>query len=301
MGQDIKLTASDNFQLGGYRADPKGAPKGAVVEVWGLQTSGGPGFGPGAGGGRPSQPVFGFTGAPVGKWELLGTQSVGFGNDRDSIRVGRQEGGFRRILLRVRENDIDLQSVRVIYGNGEPDNLAFRQIIRAGGTSGPLDLRGDVRAIERIDMTYRSNPNRRGQAIVEVWGLHAEGGGGFGPGPGGRPGLVLLGEQTVGFGVDRDVIRISHGEDFYRRERPFRNLHIAAERNDVHLMSIRITYLNGFAENWSIDRLIRAGSETVIDLRGDRSYLRQIEMVYRSRPSFKGQAVVRVFGAVGGR
>ena len=101
--------------------------------------------------------------------------------------------------------------------------------------------------------------------------------------------------------VDRDVIRISHGEDFYRRERPFRNLHIAAERNDVHLMSIRITYLNGFAENWSIDRLIRAGSETVIDLRGDRSYLRQIEMVYRSRPSFKGQAVVRVFGAVGGR
>src|SRR3954454_22664371 len=30
MGQDIKLTASDNFQLGGYRADPSGAPKAAV-------------------------------------------------------------------------------------------------------------------------------------------------------------------------------------------------------------------------------------------------------------------------------
>jgi len=25
MGQDIKLTASDHFQLGGYRADPAGA------------------------------------------------------------------------------------------------------------------------------------------------------------------------------------------------------------------------------------------------------------------------------------
>jgi carboxymethylenebutenolidase len=33
MGQDIKLTASDNFQLGGYRADPSGAPKGAVVVI----------------------------------------------------------------------------------------------------------------------------------------------------------------------------------------------------------------------------------------------------------------------------
>ena len=33
MGQDIKLTASDNFQLGAYRADPAGAPKGAVVVI----------------------------------------------------------------------------------------------------------------------------------------------------------------------------------------------------------------------------------------------------------------------------
>jgi len=31
VGQHIKLTASDNFQLGGYRADPATAPKAAVV------------------------------------------------------------------------------------------------------------------------------------------------------------------------------------------------------------------------------------------------------------------------------
>ena len=33
MGKDIKLTASDNFQLGGYRADPTTAPKGALVVI----------------------------------------------------------------------------------------------------------------------------------------------------------------------------------------------------------------------------------------------------------------------------
>jgi len=33
VGHDIKLTASDNFQLGGYRADPAGAPKAAVVVI----------------------------------------------------------------------------------------------------------------------------------------------------------------------------------------------------------------------------------------------------------------------------
>lgn len=33
MGHDIKLTASDNFQLGAYRADPAGTPKGAIVVI----------------------------------------------------------------------------------------------------------------------------------------------------------------------------------------------------------------------------------------------------------------------------
>jgi carboxymethylenebutenolidase len=33
VGQDIKLTASDNFQLGAYRADPTGTPKGAIIVI----------------------------------------------------------------------------------------------------------------------------------------------------------------------------------------------------------------------------------------------------------------------------
>jgi carboxymethylenebutenolidase len=33
VGQDIKLTAADDFQLGGYRADPATAPRAAVVVI----------------------------------------------------------------------------------------------------------------------------------------------------------------------------------------------------------------------------------------------------------------------------
>src|ERR1700709_2930930 len=33
MGRDITLTASENFKLGGYRADPSGKPKAAVVVI----------------------------------------------------------------------------------------------------------------------------------------------------------------------------------------------------------------------------------------------------------------------------
>jgi hypothetical protein len=108
-------------------------------------------------------------------------------------------------------------------------------------------------------------------------------------------GWLLLGEKDVGFGVDRDVIRVGQGEDWFR-DRRFRTLHFIAEGNDVHMMSVRLVYFNGFAEDFRVDQLIRQGDDLPIDLRGDRSFIRRIEMVYRSRPNFRGQAIIKVYG-----
>jgi hypothetical protein len=109
------------------------------------------------------------------------------------------------------------------------------------------------------------------------------------------PEWVLLGEKSVGFRVDRDAINVGHGEDWYR-ERRFRSLRFVAERNDVHMMSIRLVYINGYGEDFRVDRLIRQGDSLPLDLRGERSYIRRIEMVYRSRPDFRGEAVIKVYG-----
>ena len=108
-------------------------------------------------------------------------------------------------------------------------------------------------------------------------------------------GWELLGEQRVGFRVDRDIIRINQSEDWYRSRR-YRSLHFVAQGNEVHMMSIRLVYLNGFGEDFRIDRLIREGGDLALDLRGERSFIRQIEMTYRSRPDFRGQAVIKVYG-----
>jgi hypothetical protein len=106
---------------------------------------------------------------------------------------------------------------------------------------------------------------------------------------------VLLGEKSVGFRVDRDAINIGQGEDWYR-DRRFRELHFVADRNDIHMMNIRLVYFNGFAEDFRVDRLIRDGEDLPIDLRGDRSYIRRVEMTYRSRPDFRGEAIIKVYG-----
>jgi hypothetical protein len=109
------------------------------------------------------------------------------------------------------------------------------------------------------------------------------------------PELILLGEKTVGFGVDRDVIIVGQGEGWFR-DRSFQTLHFRAERNDVHMMEIRLVYINGYSENFRVDRFIQRGTQMPVSLGGDRSYIRRIEMVYRARPDFRGQAVIRVFG-----
>jgi hypothetical protein len=106
---------------------------------------------------------------------------------------------------------------------------------------------------------------------------------------------VLLGEKSVGFLVDRDVIRVGRDEDWFR-SRSFRTLHFSADQNDIFMISARVVYLNGFEENFRIEQRIEDGEDLSIDLRGERSFIRRIEMVYRSRPSFRGQAVIRVYG-----
>src|SRR3954453_3716779 len=105
----------------------------------------------------------------------------------------------------------------------------------------------------------------------------------------------LLGQKRVGFGIDRDVIQVGQSEDWYRTRR-FRSLHFQALRNDVHMLSIRLVYLNGFGEDFRVDRLIRQGEDLPLDLRGERSFIGRIEMIYRSRPGFGGEAIIRVFG-----
>jgi hypothetical protein len=108
----------------------------------------------------------------AGNWEQLGCQRVGFIRDRDTIRVGRGEGRFSAIRLRVAGNDIFLQDLTVVYGNGNPDRLQVRSDIRAGGQTRAIDLKGAARAIQSIELTYRSRPNFKGQATVCVEARH---------------------------------------------------------------------------------------------------------------------------------
>jgi hypothetical protein len=102
-----------------------------------------------------SSSAYGQYGAQYGgRWDRLGEAHVDGGQDHDTIRVGHGDGKFRAIQLRVSGGEIFFERVVVRYGNGQIEELAIRDRIPAGGATRVIDLPGDRRVIESVDLWY---------------------------------------------------------------------------------------------------------------------------------------------------
>ncbi len=107
------------------------------------------------------------------EWVRLGERHVGFINDHDIIEVGVRDGRFKRLKLIVRRNDIKLNSIKVLFGNGEVEDIVFNEHIPDGGESPTINLRTpwhNGRYIRAVELHYHSRPDFRGEAITELWG-----------------------------------------------------------------------------------------------------------------------------------
>jgi hypothetical protein len=89
-----------------------------------------------------------------GRWEYLGESNVDGRFDHDRIKVGRDEGRFRSLQIKVSNAPINFQRVVVHYENGTSELLNFRSRIPAGGQTRVLDLRGYKRAIDSVEFYY---------------------------------------------------------------------------------------------------------------------------------------------------
>jgi hypothetical protein len=106
------------------------------------------------------------------EWVRLGERHVSFFQDHDRIEVGKFEGRFKRLKLIVHRNEIELRRIVVQFGNGQVEDAEFRRQIPEGGEA-VVDLRtgwSDGRFIRHVDLNYRSRPDFKGEAWVELWG-----------------------------------------------------------------------------------------------------------------------------------
>lgn len=222
-------------------------------------------------------------------WELLGEQSVGFGVDRDVIRVGRREGFFSKIALEVRDNDVEILDLRVFFERGPPQDVRVREFIRAGGRTRAIDLIGRERLIDRIEIVYRSRPGFRGRAKVAIFGLRD-----FAPPPPPPMSWVELGCGKVGIKPDRDTIRVG------RREGRFSAIKLAVRGSKIELIDLTVVYDRGPPDELRVRKKIGDGDETPpLDLRGERRAIDRVDLTYRQTLGLnmiKGPATVCVLG-----
>ncbi len=245
-------------------------------------------------GGRATVAVYGEKSARE-NWELLGEQKVDRRVDRDTIRVGRKEGRFSKIALEVKDNDVEIKDLKVFFHRGPPQDVQVRQRIPEGGRTRPIDLQGDDRVIDRIELVYRTR-GRGERATVAVYGLQAAGGRPPGPPPGPPPRgrWEELGCGKVGIKADHDTIKVG------RREGRFRAIQLRVRGNDVNILDLKVVYDHGPPDDIRVRSLIRDGDETrPLDLRGERRVIDRVDLAYKIPLGvnlIKGPAKVCVFG-----
>jgi hypothetical protein len=105
-----------------------------------------------------------------GRWEVLGQREVDFRNDHDRIDVGRSEGRFKQLEIRVRNAPIEISNMVVTFGNDQTFKPNLRHRFGEGSTTRIIDLPGESRTIKSIDFSYKSINRREGKGIVEVRG-----------------------------------------------------------------------------------------------------------------------------------
>lgn len=184
------------------------------------------------------------------------------------IQLRPEDRMIRAMRIEARGGAVDIQSVRLIYRNGESERIRIRERLRPGAMTGIIrkQNRGPLREVE-------VNYIPQGQVTLV---LRAD----SGPGGGEPPPVATwneLGCKSVGFLIDRDVVNVS-SQEFYRA------LRLRSTGFDIEMIEMSVRFANGQKDAYRINAVIRSGERSPpIDLRGERRRITGIEFIYRTR------------------
>jgi hypothetical protein len=104
------------------------------------------------------------------EWNHLGDKHVDGNSDHDKISLGSSEGWFRQLQIRVDDAPVNFKRVVVHFGNGSDEELQFRDVIPAGGSTRALDLRGRRRIIKSVEFWYEKANWGSNRPTVRLYG-----------------------------------------------------------------------------------------------------------------------------------
>jgi hypothetical protein len=104
----------------------------------------------------------------VGGWHHLGSAHVDGRADHDKIEVGG--GAFRALELGVNNGAIGFERVVVHFRNGQQEVLPVGVVVRSGGRSPAIPMRGGPREISNVEIWYQKGRYAEGKPRVDLFG-----------------------------------------------------------------------------------------------------------------------------------
>jgi len=107
--------------------------------------------------------------AGSGDWTLIAQRSVDFSSDRESIDVGSGQR-FHALRVAVKGAPVEVGNMVVTFHDGTSFSPQMRSTFEEGTESRAIDLPGEARRIQHIDLASRSTSKREGRATILIYG-----------------------------------------------------------------------------------------------------------------------------------
>ena len=106
----------------------------------------------------------------VGSWRLLGERVIDFKAEKDLITVTGADA-FRRLKFKIIDAPVFMADMKVMFENGQTQDVPLKFTIEAGHESRIIDLVGAVRRIKVVYFNYKTaRPGFRGKGKLILFG-----------------------------------------------------------------------------------------------------------------------------------
>ncbi len=266
------------------------------------------------------------------RWIKIGSFDADLSRGSQAVDLKGAKGSFKAFRVNIVQGEAKLINIQVRYLNGQAHNERRTINLLRNERTKSMDQRGDERFVEGATVCFENG--QRGNAKFEVFGLQSRKGGSAArpaitqgitwlaacpgaaavsaapttgpiattptapiaqtaqPGSVLPGGAVLFGVQNVGFLRDRDVIRVGANLGQFDR------IQLRVLDNDVFINELDVNYVDGTSQKLVVNSDIKQNTRTTwLNITGTK-FIKDINMNYRSRANFKGQARIEVYGQI---
>jgi len=227
----------------------------------------------------------------------LGSVRVAERTDKDVIKLApcgsSNNQKVNSIQIRVKNKPVQVDKLKVVFHNDQQQELQVKKHLKAGDSSGWLDLKGEARCIKRIVFigdtdTKKFKPKK--QSTVVVFGKvknvqnskaknivrdddHPVKKSDDDISKAIRLGAVKLGDVT-----EKDSIKLLPCASPYNR--PVQQLQIKVKNQPAEINKVKLHFYNGTNQMFIVNKHLKVNQESPwIDIKGDRRCIEKITFV----------------------